>query len=169
MRPETEFLRVGDRERALGSRACLCCSPWTFGLFEKRQRFVQAWAQHSIWTTGVLGGGSVPRTPRKGTPMTPMTSPTRRRKCLRVSKQPPLVKRVWVARLFNALCYAFACGFPLGSLLGTLCPRIEETQNFGNKLCPLVCLLSSPCSLPSLARVSQIAWALELLPDRSLS
>lgn len=78
-------------------------------------------------------------------------------------------KRVWVARLFNALCYAFACGFPLGSLLGTLCPRIEETQNFGNKLCPLVCLLGAPCSLPSLARVSQIAWALELLPDRSLS
>lgn len=92
LRPETEFLRVGDRERALGSRACLCCSPWTFGLFEKRQRFVQAWAQHSIWTTGVLGGGSVPRTPRRGTPMTPMTSPARRRKCLRVSKQPPLVK-----------------------------------------------------------------------------
>ena len=114
----------------------MCCSPWTFGLFEKRQRFVQARAQHSIWTIGVLGGGPVPRTPRKGTPMTPMTSPTRRRKCLRVSKQPPLVKRVWVARLFNALCYAFACGFPLGSLLGTLCPRIEETQNFGNKLCP---------------------------------
>lgn len=41
-RPETEFLRVGDRQRALGSRVWLCSRPWTFGLFEKRQRFVQA-------------------------------------------------------------------------------------------------------------------------------
>lgn len=103
-RPEIEFLRVGDRERALGSRACLCSSPGTFGLFEKRQRFVQARSQHSIWTVGVLGGGPIPRMPRKGTPMTLMTSPTRRRKCLRVSEQPPLVKRWSGSPGFLMLC-----------------------------------------------------------------
>lgn len=77
-------------------------------------------------------------------------------------------KVVWVSWLFNALCYAFACGFPFSSLLGALCPRIQETRSFGNKLCLLVYLLSAPCSLPSLARASQIPWAGGLLPDQSL-
>lgn len=42
---------------------------------------------------GILGGKLVTLMPRMGAPMTPMTSVTQRRKCLKVSECPLLIKR----------------------------------------------------------------------------
>lgn len=46
-----------------------------------------------LTATGILGGGLVTLMPRMGAPMTPMTSATQRRKCLKVSECLLLIKR----------------------------------------------------------------------------
>lgn len=45
---------------------------------------------HLFTTVGILGERPVTRMPKMETPMTPMTSVTPRRKCLRVSERPPV-------------------------------------------------------------------------------
>lgn len=114
-----------------------------------------------LTAVGILGGRLVTQMPKMGTPMTPMTSVTQRRKCLKVSEHPLLTRKwfLWLLTFVVALCTAcwrarfwLPAWGPASKTFVTREPQGKPTvKTWENELCSVVCfLLSALCSLPSL-------------------
>lgn len=100
---------------------------------------------------GILGGRLVSQMPRMGIPMTPMTSVTQRRKCLKVSRYPLTDQRgsfdSWFLKF--AVCSVFSCLVPcLGLCVQEACSRrVSGETHSENRLCSLFASFWMNCDL----------------------